>query len=124
MANIPLLPCTSSFLGCFHVLCFVVKTAAVNIGYMYLFELWSSLNICSRVGLLAHRVVLFLVFKGISVLFSIVIVPIYISTSCIKRVPFFSLSTFIILDFFMILILNKCEVIPIVGLICISPSDL
>ena len=55
---------------------------------MYLFELWFSLNTYSGAGLLDHRVVLFLVFKGFSVLFSIVVVPIYISTSHVKRVPF------------------------------------
>ena len=35
------------------------------------FQLWFPQGICSVVGLLGHMVVLFLVFKGISVLFSI-----------------------------------------------------
>ena len=39
---------------------------------MYLFRLDFSLDICPRVGLLDHMVALFLVFKGTSVLFSIV----------------------------------------------------
>ena len=39
---------------------------------MCLFELWFSLGICPGVGLLGHMIVLFLVFKGPSILFSIV----------------------------------------------------
>ena len=59
-------------------------------------------------------------------LFSTVDVPIYISTSRVKTAPFspHPLQHLLFVDFFMILVLNKCEVIPIVCLICISPSDL
>jgi len=39
---------------------------------MCLFELWFSLGICPGVGLLGHMIVLFLVFKGHSILFSMV----------------------------------------------------
>ena len=39
---------------------------------MYVFSLWFSLDICTGAGLLDHVVVLFLVFKGASILFSIV----------------------------------------------------
>ena len=41
------------------------------------------------VGLLDHMVALFLIFKGISILFSIVTAPIYVSTKSIEGFPFF-----------------------------------
>ena len=50
-----------------------------------LFELWFCPVICPGVGLQDHMVVLFFFFKGISMLFSIVAVTIYIPTS---RAPF------------------------------------
>ena len=49
---------------------------------MCLFQLWIPL--CQVVGLLHHMVVLFLVFQGISILFSIVVVLIYILTKIIR----------------------------------------
>ena len=51
---------------------------------MHLFKLWFSLNISPGVGLLDHMVVVFLFFKGSSMLFSIVVVPIYIPTNSIE----------------------------------------
>jgi len=48
-------------LGCFHVLD-IVDSAAVNNGYMCLFQFWFPQGICQGVGLLGHMVVLFLVF--------------------------------------------------------------
>ena len=48
---------------------------------MRLFELWFSQGVCPVVRLLGHMVALFLVFKGISMLFSIVTVSIYILTN-------------------------------------------
>jgi len=50
---------------------------------MYLFELWFPLDICPVAVLLGYMVGLFLVFKGISILFSIVAVPVYISTNTV-----------------------------------------
>ena len=41
---------------------------------MHLFKLWFSLDICPGVGLLDHMVALFLVFKGTSILVSVVLV--------------------------------------------------
>ena len=43
---------------------------------------------CLRVGLQCHMVVLFLIFKGMSILSSIEAVPIYISHEQYKRVLF------------------------------------
>ena len=50
---------------------------------MYLFELWFCPDICSGVGLLNDMVILFLVFWGTSILFSIVPGPTYSSISYI-----------------------------------------
>ena len=48
---------------------------------MYLIQFWFfPLGICLGGGLLDHMVVLFLVFKGISILSSVVAVSIYIPT--------------------------------------------
>ena len=60
---------------------------------MYLFELFFCLGICPGIGLLDHRVVLDLVFCRTSILFSIVVVSIYISTNSVGGFPFGS-STF------------------------------
>ena len=51
----------SGHLGRFHVLA-IVKSAAVNKGYMYLSEFQFCLDICLGVGLLYDMVLLFLVF--------------------------------------------------------------
>ena len=48
---------------------------------MSLFELWLSQGICPVVRLLGRMVILFLVFEGSSILFSIVAVSIYICTN-------------------------------------------
>ena len=54
---------------------------------MCLFQLWFFQNICPVEGLLGHLVVLLLVFKGISILFSIVAISIYTPKQCMM-VPF------------------------------------
>ena len=58
-------------LGCFHVLP-IVYSAALNTGMRLSFELWFCPMYAQEVGLLDHMVNLFLVFQGISALFSIV----------------------------------------------------
>ena len=50
-------------------------------GYMCLFQFWFPQGICLGVGLLGQIVVLFLVFKGISIPSSIVAISIYIPTN-------------------------------------------
>ena len=49
--------------------------------YLFKLEFLSFLDICPGVGLLDHIATLFLVFKLISILFSIVTLPIYIPTT-------------------------------------------
>ena len=51
------------------------------VGYMCFFPFWLPRVICLGVGLLSHMVVLFLVFKGISIPSSTVAVSIYIPTN-------------------------------------------
>ena len=62
------------YLDCIHVLV-IANSAAIN---MYPFRSCFSLDICSGVGLQGHMVALVLVFKGTSILFSVVPLPIYI----------------------------------------------
>ena len=73
-------------LGCFCVPA-VVNSAAMNIGVHVFFELWFSQGIWPIVEFLGHMVVLFLVFKRTSILFSIVTVSAYIPTSSDRGCP-------------------------------------
>lgn len=55
---------------------------------MSLFQLWLPQGICSVTGLLGHTVVLFLVFKEISILLSTEAVPVYLHTNSARGLPF------------------------------------
>ena len=73
----------NGYLGCFHVLA-IVKSAAKNIGVHISFQRF-SLDIWPRVGLQDHMVTLiFFNFKGFSIFFSIMAVPIYILNNSVE----------------------------------------
>ena len=80
---------------------------------MSLFELWFSQGICPVVGLLGHMVILFLVFKGTSILFSIVAVK-FTFPPTVQEGSLFSTPSpaFIVCRFFDDDHSDWCEVIP------------
>ena len=89
-------------------------------GACIFFELRFSPDRCLGVGLLDHMIVLFLLFRGISILFSIVVVPICIPTNSVRRFPFLcTFSTFIVCRLFDDDLAHVMWYI-IIALICIS----
>ena len=63
-------------LGCFHVPA-IVNSAAMNNGIHVSFQFWFPQGICLGVAPLGHMVMLFLVFKGISIPSSMVAVNLH-----------------------------------------------
>ena len=85
---------------------------------MYLFELQFCLNICPGVRLPSHMVILFLIFWGTSILFSIVALPTYIPTSSEGGFPFLhTLSSICYLYFLMMISIRRYHTVV---LTCIS----
>ena len=74
------------YLGCLHVLA-IINSAAMNTGVHISFQIVFFSGFMPRSGLQGHVVALFLIFKGISTLFSIVNVPIYIPTNNVGGFP-------------------------------------
>ena len=81
----------------FEISCLSVASFAIIFSYsegclfillMCLFPFWFPQGICLDVRLLGHMLVLFLVFKGISIPSSIVAVSIYIPTNSARAFPF------------------------------------
>ena len=72
----------SRHLDYFHVLA-ILNSAATNIEMQVPLQIMVFSWCISRSGLLGHMLVLFLVFKETSILFSIEVVPIYISANSI-----------------------------------------
>ena len=69
---------------------------------MYLFEWKFCPDTCWGVRLLNHMVILYWIFWGSSILFSIVVVPIYIPTNSVGGFPFLhSLQHLLLVDLLM-----------------------
>ena len=92
----------------------------MNIWYMCLSQFWFPQGIWLLVGLLGHMVVLFLVFKGISILSSMVTVLIYIPTNSARVFPFLHTLSRIYCKLFYDGHSDWCGWYLIVVLICIS----
>ena len=90
---------------CFHVLA-IVYSAAMNIGVHASFHIMVFSRCMSRMGFLDSILVLCLVFKGNSIFFSIMVVPIYIPINSIGGFRFFHTlaSIYCLQPFFVFLV--------------------
>ena len=77
----------SRYLSGFHILA-IVNNARVNPGYRYSFKILFFLDIYPEVGLLSHMVFLVLIYWETSMLFSKVVILIYILTNSSQGLHF------------------------------------
>ena len=80
-------PSFDGHLGCFHVLA-IVNSTAMNTGMYVSFSILVSSGYMPRSGIVRSYGGLILVFKGISILSSILAVSIYIPTNSARAFPF------------------------------------
>ena len=80
---------SADFLGCFQILV-IVCNGAMSIGIHISFQIsvFVPLNKYPVVEFLDHMAVLFLIFKGNSILFSIATLPVYNPTNSAQIFPF------------------------------------
>ena len=86
---------------------------------MYLLKLRFSLDIRPGLGLTDHMRILFLVFQGTPILFSIMVVPTYIPTNNVRGFHFLSIISSIVCRLLMMSILTCVRWYLTVALICI-----
>ena len=112
-------------LGSFHILT-IVNNAAMNMECMYLFKIMITilLDIYPEMGLLDLMVLLFLIFWGTAILFSIAATSFFITITMCKGSNFStSLSTFVIFCVFNHSHPKVCEVIYHCGFDLHFPND-
>jgi len=111
-------------LGCFHTLAFVNNTA-LNVECRFLFKIVISLplDIYLKLKLLDHMTVLFLIFWGNFVLFSIVTALVYTPTNSVQGFPFPHILASLIYCIFDDSHSNRCGVISHCGLYLHFPDD-
>ena len=89
-----------------------VNKEAITVECMHLLKLefLSFLNISPGVGMLDHKAALFLFFKEISVLFSIVVAPIYNPTNTVQGFPFLHTLSYILLFLFIVALCTTVKI--------------